>query len=222
MKSPESISRRTTRAFWQIVSPEKAQGGRNHHPLPAFREVGDFEPGRQPSRIPRTSLILALNSPTARSTFKTKSGISFTLLVGNGGMAGSSTYVKTGEKNTVYLLPNYGVDNLKKPLNNYRDHTYIKTDSVLAKKIQVTHAGKLLSLEKDKDNAWKITEPTSRIRPMINKVRDLLNTVSGLRAEDFVADNPSGLSTYGLAKPPRESGGLAQRRRGAKVDPDRP
>ncbi len=197
LKTPIDL-KKDEKGVWQIIAPKQFKADETTL-RSLLSGVGDFTPDATIEN-PANLADFGLNSPTARSTFKTKAGVSFTLLVGNSGMASSSTYVKTSNKNTVYLLPNYGVDNLKKPLNNYRDHTFIKTDSVLAKKIQVTRDGKEFVFEKNKDNVWTVTIPVQD-KADESKIRDLLNNVSGLRAEDFVVDDPSGLSSYGLSKP---------------------
>jgi len=196
-KSPVEI-KKDDKGVWQIVSPKKVRADEaNIRSL--LSGVGDFTPDTTIDN-PANLADYGLNSPNARSTFKTKSGTVFQLLVGNTGMSGSSIYAKRSDKNTVYLLPSYTIESLKKPLNNYRDHSFIKTDTVLAQKIQITRDGKVFTFEKDKDHAWNITDPIHD-KADESKIRDLLNNVNNLRADDFVSDNPSGLSSYGLSKP---------------------
>jgi hypothetical protein len=183
---------------WQITSPKKFKADettvRN-----MLSGVGDFNPDATIDN-PVNLKDYGLDSPSVRCTMKTKTGTSFVLLIGDKNMSNSSTYIKRGDKNTVYLVPSYGADNLTKDLNTYRDHTFFKTDTVLAQKVEITRDGKLFSFEKDKDNNWNIVEPIQS-KADASKIRDLLNTISSLRIEDFVTDHPSSLAGYGLSKP---------------------
>ncbi len=182
---------------WQITEPVK---------LPAdestlrslLTSVGDFTPDLA---IEKPDLKeFGLDQPQARCTFKSKTGATFVLLIGNKDMTGSSAYVKTGDKDTVYMVPSYSTDSLHKGVDDYRDHNFIQTDPVVAGKIQVTRGGKTFAFEKDKDNNWNMTLPL-QARADASKIRDLLNTISSLRAQSFVTDHPSGLSQYGLSSP---------------------
>ncbi len=182
---------------WRITEPVK---------LPAdestlrslLTSVGGFTPDLA---IEKPDLKeFGLDQPQARCTFKSKAGTTFTLLIGNKDMTGSSAYVKTGDKDTVYMVPSYSTDSLHKGIDDYRDHTFLQTDPVVAKKIQVIRDGKTLAFEKDKDNNWNMILPL-QARADASKIRDLLSTLSSLRAQSFVTDHPSGLAQYGLSPP---------------------
>jgi hypothetical protein len=185
------------KAVWQITQPKKFKADettvRN-----VLSGIGDFDPDTTIDN-PANLKDYGLDSPSARCTLKSKAGTTFVLLIGDKNMSGSSTYIKRGDKNAVYLVPSYGADNLTKDINNYRDHVFFKTDTVLARKIEVTRDRKLFSFEKDKDNNWNIVEPIQS-KADTSKIRDLLNNISSLKIEDFVTDHPSSLSGYGLSK----------------------
>jgi hypothetical protein len=182
---------------WQITEPKKFKADettvRN-----VLSGIGDFDPDTTIDN-PASLKDYGLDAPSARCTLKSKTGTIFVLLIGDKNMSSSSTYIKRGDKNTVYLVPSYGADNLTKDINNYRDHTFFKTDTVLAQKVEITRDGKLFSFEKGKDNSWNIVEPIQS-KADAGKIRDFLNSISSLRIEDFVTDHPSSLSGYGLSK----------------------
>ncbi len=142
---------------WQIISPKpfKADEATIRTMLTG---VGDFDPDTTIDN-PTNLKDYGLDQPSARCTLKSKNGTSFVLLIGDKNMSSSSTYIKRGDKNSVYLVASFGADNLTKDLNNYRNKTFFKTDLVLAQKVEITRDGKAITFEKDKDNNWNITEP---------------------------------------------------------------
>lgn len=183
---------------WHILSPETF-GADESTIRSMLNAIGDFNPDVTIDK-PANLKDFGLDPPVARCTLKSKAGTSFTILIGNKDMTGSSAYVKTSDKDAVYLAASYMADSLHKGINDYRDHSFFKTDSVVAKKIQITRGGKTIVFEKDKNNIWNISRPlTAKADP--GKVRDLLNNISSLHIQDFVADHPSGLAAYGLSAP---------------------
>jgi len=183
---------------WHIISP-RAFRADDSTVRSILTAIGDFNPDTTIDK-PASLKDYGLDPPMARCTLKSKTGASFVLLVGNKDMTGSSAYVKTIDKDTVYLATSYMADNLHKGINDYRDHSFFKTDTVVAKKIQVTRDGKTVIFEKDKNNAWNITRPIEA-RADSSKIRDLLNTISSLHIQDFCTDHPASLSSYGLSNP---------------------
>ncbi len=141
-----------------------------------------------------------LSKPSARSSFISKSGCSYILTIGDKNAVGSSVYVTTSLKKDVYLLPSNSVDGLRKNINDYRDKSFFKTDSVLAKRIKVVRKGKTVVFEKNKENAWEIIAPMKAAADD-QKLRDLLNAVNNLKITGYPNDHPANLAVYGLAKP---------------------
>ena len=183
---------------WQIDKPIPMQADETTM-RSVLNGVGDFNPDTTIEN-PGQLADYGLNSPTAHCTLKNKAGATFEVFVGDKTVAGSSYYVKTGGKNTVYLLPNFSIDYLKKPFNDYRDHTFLKTDTFMSRKVRIVREGKVLALEKSADNVWKITEPIQD-KAEESKVRDLLSNVNNLRADNFVEDHAANLGKYGLSHP---------------------
>ena len=183
---------------WHILSPKEFRADES-----AIRSmlnaIGDFNPDVTIEK-PANLKDFGLDPPMARCTLKSKTGTSFVILIGNKDMTASNAYVKTSDKDTIYLASAYMADNLHKSVNDYRDHNFFKTDSVVAKKIQIIRNGKTIVFEKDKNNIWNISQPlVARADP--GKIRDLLNTISSLHIQDFVTDHPYGLAAFGLSTP---------------------
>ena len=183
---------------WSILSPEKLKADE-----PSIRSLLSNLWDMAPSdTIPNPANLAdyGLNSAAARATLVFKNGSSKTLLVGGASIDGSQIYVKPSDQNTVYLVPSYTTQSLTKKVNEYRDHSVLTTDTVLAQRVRLTRPGLTLELEKDKQNNWNLAKPFSA-KADIMKVRDLLNSINGLRIDDFEADRASNLKIYGLAAP---------------------
>ena len=191
------VLKKDSKDVWQIVSP-RAMRADDSTVRSMLTGVGDFNPDVTLDN-PASLKDYGLDPPVAKATLKSKAGTTFTLLIGGKDISGSSAYVKPADKNTVYMVASFAVDNLKKTVNDYRDHNFLKTDTVVAQKIKVTRDGKTTVFEKDKSNNWNITKPIA-VKADSGKIRDLLNTVSSLRASEFVDDHPV-LSKYGLSNP---------------------
>jgi hypothetical protein len=197
LKTPLVI-KKDAQGVWQIQEPKQFKADEVIM-RSLLNGVGDFNPDSSIDN-PAHLADYGLNSPTARFSFIAKNNVSNTLLVGDKNVPGTSFYVKTPFKNTVYLLPAFSIDNIKRTVNDYRDRNILKTDPVSAQKIQITYNGKILVLEKDKNNVWYVKSPVLD-KADENKVRDFLNSVNNLRIEDFVEDKPANLAVYGLSKP---------------------
>lgn len=196
-KSPVELEK-DDKGVWQVTAPQSLRADETTV-RSLLTTVGDFNPDSDIEN-PANLEQFGLKSPRAKSVFKTKAGASFELLVGDKNAANTSYYVQTSGKNTVYLLPIVSVDALKKNFQDLRDHSFVKTDLVLAKKLRVTRGGKTIEIEKDRNNAWNITEPIEE-KADEAKVRDILNTMNSLRIDSFLKGNPGNLSAFGLSKP---------------------
>lgn len=183
---------------WHITAP-KAYKADDATIRTALTGIGDFNPDTT-IEDPKNLKDYGLDPPVARCTLKSKDGKTFVLLIGDKSMSGSSAYIKTGDGKAVYLVASFATDNLKKGLDNYRDRSFFKTDSVLAQRVEITREGKSYLFVKAKDNSWDILKPI-RGKGDAGKIRDLLNAISSLHIEEFVTDHPTGLGAYGLSSP---------------------
>jgi len=183
---------------WDMLSPENLKADE-----PGIRSllsnVGDITPDDSVSN-PANLTDYGLNTTAAQATIVFKNGTANTLLIGDKNVVGSSVYLKLINQNVVYLVPSYTVESLTKKVNDYRDHSVLTTDTVLAQRVRLIHSGKVLEIEKDKENNWNLIKPFSS-KADIEKVRNLLNAINGLRIDDFETDRPSDLKIYGLASP---------------------
>lgn len=190
--------RKDDKDSWSIVSPRQYKAD-DATVRSLLTGIGDFNPDTTIDN-PSSLKDFGLDPPQGKCVLKSKGGQTFTLLVGDKGLGGSNVYLKSADKNKVYLVGSFAADNLHKDINSYRDRSFFKTDSVLAQRIHIQRDGKIYEFEKDKGNIWNITRPI-QAKADTNKIRDLLNSISSLRIEEFVTDHPSGLSAYGLSDP---------------------
>jgi hypothetical protein len=197
MKDPIDIEK-DGQGVWQVTAPKKYRADENTIRT-MLSTIGDFNP-ENVIENPADLVEYGLNSPTARCALVNQAGVSFVLVVGNKNVTDSSFYTKTADKKAVYLLTSYGVGLMTKGLNDYRDHTFLKTDLVLAQKIEMSYGEKSVVFEKGKDNDWSILKPI-KTKADATRLRDLLTNINTLRIEEFVTDQPSGLEPYGLDRP---------------------
>ncbi len=183
---------------WQILSPQKYQADENTLRV-LLQSIGDLNPDAAITNISNLA-DYGLNSPTARCILTDKKGTSHTLIVGDKGVTGSDTYIKTSEKPAVYLIPAYTTDNIKKSVNDYRNRVLFKTDLVAAQKVEVVYGDKTLVLEKDAQNTWNIKSPIEE-KADSSKIRDLLNSLNDMKVNEFVDEHPKDIKIYGLSKP---------------------
>jgi hypothetical protein len=196
-KAPIDIQK-DDKGNWRIMSPQNFPADENtvHTMLTSLAGLNPDSVIDKPANL----ADFGLNSPTARCSFFPKTGAPSVLLIGDKNPTGNSYYIKAGDKPPVYLVGAYPTENFKKDINDYRDRSFFKTDTIVANKIRVTRDGKVVVFEKNKDNAWDMTEPM-KSKADESKIRDLLNQVSNLRITDFVDDHPTNLNMYGLNKP---------------------
>ncbi len=187
------------KGVWQILSPLKFKADESTL-RGVLDNVGNYNP-EVTLENPANLADYGLNSPTARVTFKFKNAPPQVLLVGSKNAIGSSVYIKSADKGTVYLLPSATVDNnIKTKVEDYRDRVLLKTDTVAAKKFRLARVGTSFVLEKDAKGNWSLTAPL-RGKADEGKVREILNQVNNLRIEQFVEEHPKGLESYGLKTP---------------------
>jgi hypothetical protein len=85
------------------------------------------------------------------------------------------------------------------PLDTLRDARVVPIESADARRVDITHAGQRIVLQKDKDH-WKLIEPVTA-EADATKVTDLLGKLSGLQARDKDMIDHADPKAYGLANP---------------------
>ena len=122
------------------------------------------------------------------------------IMVGKDTPVGNSSYLKTAGRPGILLVANSFPSQVEKSVDDLRPRTLIgfKPDEIHTVILDSSN-GTTLQLNKKSDQ-WSISKPRAYAADA-NAVQQLLDTVSNARISNFVEDNPSDLSKYGLASP---------------------
>jgi len=123
-----------------------------------------------------------------------------TIMVGKDTPVGNSSYIKSPQRPGILLVANTFPSEVEKSVDDLRPRTLIsfKPDEV-QEVVLDSGNGNPLQLKK-KGDQWTITKPKPYAADN-NAVQQLLDTVSNARIAEFIDDNPSDLSKYGLSNP---------------------
>jgi uncharacterized protein DUF4340 len=121
------------------------------------------------------------------------------IMVGKDTPVGNSSYIKSEQKPGILLVANSFPSQVEKTVDDLRPRTLIGFQSDEIRKVVLDSSGVTLELIK-KGRHWIIDKP--RTYPADDAaVQQLLDTATNARVADFIDDNPSDLSKYGLANP---------------------
>ncbi|MCK4626876.1 MAG: DUF4340 domain-containing protein [Phycisphaerae bacterium] len=141
-----------------------------------------------------------LSAPRHTVTFTDDKDKTFTIKVGwNPPLTTTGqTYVQLAGDKHVYVVETDLYNILDRAFTKYRLNYVARFKNEQARRITV-NGDENYQLVKT-DNTWKIDSPV-QARTDQKKVEALLNAASGIRAENFIDDNPKNLAPYGLDNP---------------------
>lgn len=109
-------------------------------------------------------------------------------------------YARDDARRPVFEVNTALVDELKKPVNDFRDRDLVKFDREGINGVVVAYNDTILTCRKDSGGRWYLDEP--EMPPADgDRIETLLDNISYARISDFVGDNPKNLQRYGLDKP---------------------
>jgi hypothetical protein len=122
------------------------------------------------------------------------------IIVGKDTPVGNSSYIRSAQKPGILLVANSFPSQVEKSLDDLRPRTLIglKPEEIRQLLLE-SNNGTPLQLTK-KGDQWTIAKPKTYAADN-SAVQQLLETVAHARVADFIDDNPSDLSKYGLANP---------------------
>ncbi len=143
-----------------------------------------------------------LDEPDLSVTVSLKNGRDKTLLIGEETASRYQYYVKDSQRDAVYTISLTDVETLGKgDPSVFRDRTLIFIDKEKINLFCLYHNGKReMVLLQYKTGKWEFSEPF-RTSAGSDAVTDILKRISSLKIKDFIEDNPSDLSKYGLERP---------------------
>ncbi|MCK9559745.1 MAG: DUF4340 domain-containing protein [Candidatus Marinimicrobia bacterium] len=141
-----------------------------------------------------------LLEPRGQVQVISQDGKHITLMVGDENPTGTLVFVKYPEDQAVYTTNKSLWNYVDKRLYDLRDKKIMHFNVDDVRKISlVSRSQGTVSLEKSAGK-WRITAPVT-LPANDGEVKSLLNRLSSGRAKDFIAEEPTDLKKYGLAKP---------------------
>ena len=118
-------------------------------------------------------------------------------LIGRETPLGDMLYAKMDEGEDIYTIPNSLLEVAPVQSDQFRDRTLFSGEVPGVRRLEIRGPGGFVQILKDPKSEWRIQQPVAA--PADAKaVEDLLEKLSLLRIEDFVAENVSDFAVYGL------------------------
>lgn len=118
-------------------------------------------------------------------------------LVGRRTPLGDMVYVKEPGKDEIYTVLDYLLAIAPAGPDDLRDRTLFPGTPEGVRRIEIRGTGGFLQLLRDADQIWQIQQPLA-VAADSRAVEDMLSRLYRLRIEEFIAENVSDFSVYGL------------------------
>lgn len=143
------------------------------------------------------------DKPRARITFKNNRG-TFTWLIGRDAPVGKSLYVMQEGGRDIISAPQTLLNLVPQDPAWIRDHTVFAGETAAVRGVDLRRpAGGFLQLRQPENNGWLMQQPLAG-RADIQAVHTLVSKLFTARIADFITDEKSDLTVYGLDKPAYE------------------
>jgi len=123
---------------------------------------------------------------------KARSGVSFSKPKGN------TVYGKDDVRPHIYTVDTLFLEPFKKDLFGYRDKKILDFERDRVTKLNLLYNDTLMTMEKDTSGTWHLSSG-EKLKSW--KINSLLSSLSSLKADKFVEENPPYLMPYGLVNP---------------------
>jgi len=150
---------------------------------------------------PQAAEVYGLGDTADRVRFGTDAGEQV-LRLGGKTPVGSNTYAARGDETTVYTIPTYRADALRRSLDDLREKRVLRFDREAVTRIELAWPGGGVALDRGEDG-WRVTAPLEDAADA-ETVDSLLSDLSFLRAEGFM-DAPPADPELGLDSPAFEA-----------------
>lgn len=185
------VCQKDSLSTWQIVEPiqVRADGSKINDLL---WDLEGLEAEEFVSDSPAQLTPYGLAEPKIRIELQME-GDSTAQILSVGGTRGEKVYVKNSSAPSVYLVDSQFLDRVGEDVSHFRDRKILRFYTYQVRGIEIVRGERTWAWRKDSGGDWK--GPAGRL------VEKLLSDLQSLKAEEFVEDNPSDLSVYGLTEP---------------------
>lgn len=118
-------------------------------------------------------------------------------LVGRKAPLGKMVYVKEQNAEEIYTVPDKLLSFIPASPDDLRDRILFPGEAASVRQVEIRGAAGFVQLVKDPQSGWALRQPVSAAADA-PEVESLIEKLYRLRIEDFVADNVSDFSIYGL------------------------
>ena len=154
--------------------------------------------------IEENKLTLAdygLSKPRVTAIFKTKKG-DMTLKIGNEARQGDGLYIQVAGDSNVYLVNKAVASRFDKKIEDYRERALFDFTAANTQRLEIKNGAKLMEFSKI-NTQWRIIQPLNT-RADSARIENFLQQTAGLRADDFLSEDPTASKDYGLEEPSQE------------------
>jgi len=148
--------------------------------------------------------IYGLNN-TIINTFVSKEGKEVSIEIGNLTPLQDSYYVKRLDQPEIYTIDSYSGETFRYGKLDLMNRNIYGTEAVTVYDIDYLAYHRdgehVFSVEKKTDEDWVITDPTPEQETNFIELSKFLNWISSFRVKEFIEEEPSDLSQYGLDAP---------------------
>jgi hypothetical protein len=146
-----------------------------------------------------TPAAYGFDAPRARITFKNNRGV-FTWLVGRDAPVGKTLYVMLAGGGDIIAAPRTLINLIPKDPSWIRDRTLFSGEIAAVRGFDLRRTGGFLQLRQPENNGWVMQQPHAG-RVDSQSMHTLLGKIFSGRIVEFISDEKSDLTAYGLEKP---------------------
>lgn len=199
-RASETITAVKRQGRWQLTAPLSAPGDPRKLDT-MVRSLAELQVLRTVTEQPDALASFGLADPrlTVRLQRPAPSE-AVTVRLGNRNPTGSGYYARVEGQAPVYLIPSTAENDLNASVYDLRDKTVLTFPLSEVQEVRIESATTPAVHLQRQDDAWQLTAPVQD-RADAQQVRRLLQGLRDVEVQAFVAETPSDLAPYGLAKP---------------------
>jgi len=191
---------------WQLIRPAKApvDNGIVEKMIAGMARVERGELIRTETLLERglTSADYGFDAPRAKITFQNNRG-TFTWLIGRDAPLGDRLYIMPAGGGDIIAAPQTLLNLIPKDPAWIRDHTLFHDDVAAVRGIDLRRPSGFLQLRQPEGNGWVMQQP-HKGRVDVLSAHSLLEKTLSARIVEFIIDEKTDLTVYGLEEPAYE------------------
>jgi hypothetical protein len=141
-----------------------------------------------------------LEPPAATLTLTDRDGKQYAAQIGRKVALSNNMYVRAAGSDEVLIVTRDLTRDVEREVDDYRAKRLLKLTAADARSIKIEHEGRSYDFSRADDQQWVINAPV-KAYALNDKVRALVEALGRVRVDEFVADAPAELQSYGLDTP---------------------